>query len=199
MEVYSSNIAACKRKSADGTHQHQSDCVKPKGIVKNGVIAVHKYNSMLFAECMAASENNFIQAPLPNRCSIRKMYTEGSWQGFDYIDLCKHSLRSTMQWHSQKTFLSLEHVTLLARLLHGFHKVWFDSICEIINDTDKTAKVGEMLPNLSNLEGLKEICKIFHRRKEEIDDFMAMDSPPIVATDAHGNEEPLFLSCYCET
>ncbi len=55
------------QKSTGSNKQNHFDCVKPEGIAHDGVIAVHRYNAILFVECMSVSENNCIQTLFATR------------------------------------------------------------------------------------------------------------------------------------
>ncbi len=56
-----------KKQSKD---RNRNNWVKPDDVVNIGGITVHRNNATLFAECMAKSVHNCIQAPFAKVCSM---------------------------------------------------------------------------------------------------------------------------------
>ncbi len=48
---------------------------------------MHRFNVNGFTECMAALAKNCIQTPISNECSIKMIWLDRSWEGFDYINV----------------------------------------------------------------------------------------------------------------
>ncbi len=77
-------MARCKKQFKEGI---QNSCVKPQGIVNDGLIVVHQYNATLFAECMAASVNDCIQVLFSSECKMILTHLNRTWlQDFTQIE-----------------------------------------------------------------------------------------------------------------
>ncbi len=64
----------------------QHICDKPESAVNKGMIAVHRYNTTLFTECMTVSVNDYIQAQFANGYNMRMTQLDWIWpEDFNWI------------------------------------------------------------------------------------------------------------------